>query len=118
MDWLLNHDLSDLFRTGAIALLPVVLICVILRGVARMKAEGKDDEQELPADANQPRATVWARVVSRQCYRRTWFVTFEVESGERMTLPYDIFPLPNMGEEGMLTLQGARCLDFERLSSN
>ena len=79
------------------------------------KAAGRNGEQvERPDDASQARLTVWARVVGRQCYRRTWFITFEVENGEHIMLPYYAQPLPEICEEGTLTLQNGQCVSFER----
>jgi len=74
-----------------------------------------------------PRLTVGAKIVDkRQQYRRgsgssmghTWyFVTFEVQSGDRMELETEEgeFGLLAVGDAGMLTFQGTRFLKFERI---
>ncbi len=112
MDLLLNQEL---IRTGVIVLLAALLIFVILRGLARAKTAERDDgQEERPDDADQPPLTAWARVVGRQFYRRTWFVTFETENGDRMTLPCYAYPVPEICEEGTLTIRNGQCVGFER----
>jgi len=74
-----------------------------------------------------PRLTVGAKVVSkRQHYRRgtqntmghTWYyVTFQLESGDRMELQVygEQFGLLIEGDRGNLTFQGTRYLSFDRI---
>ncbi len=84
---------------------------------------------------NSPRLTVEAKVVAkREHYSRhhhanagntgmhsststNYYVTFEVESGDRMELnvPGMEFGLLIEGDQGKLTFQGTRFLGFERL---
>lgn len=80
-----------------------------------------------------PRLTVLARVVSRRqevthharnmndgVYHTSsttrYFVTFQVESGDRMELQLDgsDFGMIAEGDEGRLSFQGTRFLDFQR----
>lgn len=80
-----------------------------------------------------PRLTVLARVVSRRqevthharnmndgVYHTSsttrYFVTFQVESGDRMELELDgsDFGMLAEGDEGRLSFQGTRFLDFQR----
>ena len=80
-----------------------------------------------------PRLTVLARVVSRRqevthharnmndgVYHTSsttrYFVTFQVESGDRMELELDgsDFGMLVEGDEGRLSFQGTRFLDFQR----
>lgn len=80
-----------------------------------------------------PRLTVLARVVSRRqevthharnmndgVYHTSsttrYFVTFQVESGDRMELELDgsDFGMIAEGDEGRLSFQGTRFLDFQR----
>ena len=78
-----------------------------------------------------PRLTVPASVVSKRTnfsshmhgtdsmhrtHSTTYYVTFEVESGDRMELHVDgrEFGLLVEGDVGMLTFQGTRYLGFER----
>lgn len=80
---------------------------------------------------NSPRLTVEAKIVcKRSDYRRTmhaknhvyegsrtnYFVTFEVESGDRMELELEghQYGLLVEGDRGRLTFQGTRFLNFER----
>ncbi len=80
-----------------------------------------------------PRLTVLARVVSRRqevthhtqnrgdgilhtSSTTRYFVTFQVESGDRMELELDgsDFGMIAEGDEGRLSFQGTRFLDFQR----
>jgi len=80
-----------------------------------------------------PRLTVLARVVSRRqevthhtqnrgdgilhtSSTTRYFVTFQVESGDRMELELDgsDFGMLAEGDEGRLSFQGTRFLDFQR----
>lgn len=75
-----------------------------------------------------PRLTVPARVVGKRDevhryrhdahmhYSSTYYVTFEVESGDRMELEVEgkESGLIAEGDSGMLTFQGTRFLGFER----
>lgn len=81
---------------------------------------------------NSPRLTVQAKVVAKRNHTSvhhhrhnththrttssTYFVTFEVESGDRMELQMDgcEFGLLVEGDEGKLSFQGTRYLGFER----
>ncbi len=81
---------------------------------------------------NSPRLTVPASVVSKRTsvsshmhsadsamhrtHHTTYYVTFEVESGDRMELHVDgrEFGMLAEGDIGMLTFQGTRYLGFER----
>lgn len=73
-----------------------------------------------------PRLTVEAKVVGRRQHRSggrdtgthtSYYVTFEVESGDRMELhvPHDQFGYIIEGDEGKLSFQGTRFLSFERI---
>lgn len=81
---------------------------------------------------NSPRLTVHANVVTKRNHTSvhrhnhnghshrttssTYYVTFEVESGDRMELQMDgmEFGMLAEGDEGKLTFQGTRYLGFER----
>ena len=86
-----------------------------------------------------PRLTVNARIVSRRVdthtmqqgiagdptgghgftytHLKSYYVTFEVESGDRMELsvPEEEYPYLAEGDVGKLTFQGTRYLSFERI---
>lgn len=77
---------------------------------------------------NSPRLTVPAVVVTKRTNvhrsggehhhtSTTYYVTFEVESGDRMELRMDgnEYGLLVEGDSGLLTFQGTRYLGFERL---
>lgn len=73
-----------------------------------------------------PRLTVDAKVVGRRQHRSggghntsahtSYYITFEVASGDRMELhvPYNQFGYIIEGDTGKLTFQGTRFLGFER----
>ena len=74
-----------------------------------------------------PRLTVEATVVGRRDHRSggshhhsahtTYYITFQVESGDRMELniPANEYGYIVEGDRGKLTFQGTRFLKFERL---
>jgi hypothetical protein len=71
---------------------------------------------------NSPRLTVDAKVIAKRTHvwgdhsRTDYFITFEVESGDRMELeiPDNQFGFLVEGDKGKLTFQGTRYLGFER----
>ena len=71
---------------------------------------------------NSPLLTVPAKVVSKRIYVRgehshtTYYVTFEVQSGDRMELRVDGDEYGMLVEEdlGLLSFQGTRYVSFER----
>jgi len=83
---------------------------------------------------NSPRLTVPVRVVDKRGHssggynhtththssHTSYYVTFEVESGDRMELrvPSSEFGLIVVGDEGTLSFQGTRFLGFERKYSS
>ena len=71
-----------------------------------------------------PRLTVEATVVGRRGHRSggdnahtSYYITFQVESGDRMELhvPSHAYGYIIEGDKGKLTFQGTRFLGFERL---
>lgn len=96
-------------------------IFVAVRGLSRWKHNN-----------NSPRLTVAARVISKRTeygrnahchssstyhhYYTNYFVTFEVDSGDRieLCLPGEDYGLLIEGDLGSLTFQGTRFLSFER----
>ena len=69
-----------------------------------------------------PRVTAQAQVVTKRTHVRgdhahtTYFATFQFESGDRLELqiPRDRFGYLVEGDQGKLTFQGTRFLDFLR----
>lgn len=69
-----------------------------------------------------PRLSVEATVVTKRTQVRgdhahtTYFATFQFESGDRleMQIPHDRFGYLVEGDEGKLTFQGTRFLEFQR----
>lgn len=75
-------------------------------------------------DNASPRLTVEAQVVAKRPYfrrsndhgRTTYFVTFQVESGDRFELrvPDNEYGMLIEGDRGVLSFQGSRYLGFQR----
>lgn len=106
------------------AVVPLLMLTIIGMAIFRSLKEWRHNE-------NSPRLTVQAKVVSKRSdYRRTmnagmhghrgsrtnYFVTFQVESGDRMELRLEgnQYGLLVEGDNGKLTFQGSRYLGFER----
>mgnify|MGYP003305936539 CR=1 FL=1 len=106
-------------------IVPILMFVIIGMGIIRTFREWHHNE-------NSPRLTVEAKIVcKRSDYRRTmnsrkhhysgsrtnYFVTFEVESGDRMELELQghEYGLLVEGDKGKLTFQGTRYLGFERM---
>ncbi|MBQ2855458.1 MAG: DUF2500 domain-containing protein [Oscillospiraceae bacterium] len=104
---------------------PVLMLVIIGLAVIRSLKEWHHNEKS-------PRLTVEAKIVGKRSdYRRTmsgknhvhrhsrtnYFVTFEVESGDRMELELrgHEYGLLVEGDRGRLTFQGTRYLGFERM---
>ena len=98
------------------ALFLVVFISIIVKGIG-----------EWNKNNHSPRLTVPATVVAKRTnFRRSagehhhtstsYYVTFQVESGDRMELHMSgsQYGLIVEGDQGILTFQGTRFLDFQR----
>lgn len=107
------------------AIVPIMAFTILGIGLVRTVKEWHRNE-------NSPRLTVEAKIVcKRSDYRRTmntrvrghrnsrtnYFVTFEVESGDRMELELQGYQYGLLveGDRGRLTFQGTRFLNFERM---
>jgi len=102
-------------------LIPILMLLIIATQLIRSITQWNKDNHA-------PRLTVPATVVAkREDYRRrkngnhtshrTWYyVTFQVESGDRMELQLqgNEYGLLVEGDRGNLTFQGSRYLGFER----
>lgn len=96
-----------------LAIVIVFFIVTIIKGISQW---GKNN--------NSPRLTVEAVVVARRDHvthhdnhhSTSYYVTFEVESGDRMEfhVPHDEIGYLVEGDHGKLTFQGTRYLGFER----
>ena len=108
------------------ALFPIFFIIVFVLVIGTFIAViGKSAARGIKNNAS-PRLTVEARAVSRrEDYRHhsgnmtgwtDYYVTFEVESGDRMELQLDgeQYGLIVEGDQGRLTFQGTRFISFER----
>lgn len=114
------------FGSGIFGVMFGLVFCIVIgmfivnavRGIAQW---GKNNAS--------PRLTVAAKVVAKRSHAshhhdanghhhtsHTYYVTFEVESGDRMELRMSgrEFGMLVEGDEGMLSFQGTRYLGFER----
>lgn len=96
----------------------LVVFGMVIFGIIRSIREWNDNNHS-------PKLTVEARVVGRRQHRSggrntsghtSYYITFEVESGDRMELnvPVSQFGYIIEGDTGKLTFQGTRFLSFER----
>ena len=116
----------NLFPIFFFIVFAIVIGTFIVTGVRSLKQWNHNN--------NSPRLTVDARVINKRTqvgYRRhrgasdhyhthsytNYFVTFEVESGDRMELQVtgEESGLMVEGDQGQLTFQGTRFLGFERV---
>lgn len=113
-------------------LFPIMFITVFVIVIGSFVATGVKGISEWNKNNNSPRLSVHAKVVTKRNHTgvhhhnhnghshrttsSTYYVTFEVESGDRMELQMDgcEFGLLVEGDEGKLTFQGTRYLGFER----
>ena len=113
-------------------LFPIFFIVVFVFVIGTFVATGAKSFRQWNRNNNSPRLTVQAKVINKrtQMGRRhhhhdnhthsynytNYFVTFEVDSGDRMELEVsgEESGLMIEGDTGMLTFQGTRFLGFER----
>lgn len=107
-------------------LFPILFITIFLVVIGTFIAVGVRGAKEWHSNNQSPVLTVEAQVVSRRqnvSHHRdsgssTWYyVTFQVESGDRMELSMSgrEYGLLAEGDRGRLTFQGTRYLGFERV---
>lgn len=114
-------------------LFPVMFITVFVIVIGTFIVTGVKGISQWNKNNNSPRLTVQAKVVAKRSdmsvhrhrhstghtHRSTstyYYVTFEVESGDRMELQMDGFEFGMLveGDAGKLSFQGTRYLGFER----
>lgn len=112
---------------------PILFLIVFVIVIGTFVATGVRSFSTWNKNNNSPRLTVPTRVINKRTqvgYRRhrgtsdhyhthsytNYFVTFEVDSGDRMELEVtgEESGLMIEGDEGLLTFQGTRFLGFER----
>lgn len=121
MGWLGYSLIDSLFPIFFLIVFLFILGIFISTFVASFKQRRKDDKS--------PRLTVEATVVAkRQDFRKhsgdsmlhytNYYVTFQVESGDRMELEVEgrDYGFLVEGDKGKLTFQGSRFLRFERIA--
>ncbi|WP_234122538.1 DUF2500 domain-containing protein [Clostridium hydrogenum] len=118
-----GFDVYQFFFIGIIALIFIVLIISIMKGIITWNYNN-----------SQPRLTVNAKVVARRenvsshtqfdennmsnvNSNTSYFLTFEIESGDRMEFKVKSNEYAMIAEQdrGRLTFQGRRYLKFERM---
>jgi hypothetical protein len=104
------------FIFGAVFLIVIgTFIFVIFKNISQWSNNNKQPQLTVPADVKTKRSRVSGGSNDTSA-RTTYFVTFEVESGDRMELqvkPGDYGQLVE-GDTGDLSFQGTRYLGFER----
>ena len=110
-------------------LFPIMFITVFTIVIGTFIVTGVNAIGRWKKNNNSPRLTVPAKVVAKRNHTgvhhhrhghrttsSTYYVTFEVDSGDRMELQTDggEFGLLVEGDTGKLTFQGTRYLGFER----
>ena len=106
--------ISILFPITFLATFGLVFGTIVSTMIKNGKLNRKND--------NSPRLTCEATVVTKRTKvmgdhsRTTYFATFQFESGDRLELeiPRDRFGYLVEGDNGKLTFQGTRFLDFQR----
>lgn len=110
MDWVFN-------------IFPILFLAVfgLIFGtaVSTMVKNGRQNRE----NNNSPRLSCEAVVVAKRTKvwgdhsRTTYFATFQFESGDRLELeiPHNQFGYLVEGDKGMLSFQGTRYLNFERM---
>ncbi len=95
-----------------------VTIISLRRGIKAERRNDKSPRLTVRAKVAAKREHVWynRRTSSRMSGRSEYFVTFEVDSGDRMELSVDgaEYGMLVEGDSGSLTFQGTRFLNFER----
>lgn len=106
---------------------PILFLIVFLSVIGIFVGTFVSSFKQRRKDDRSPRLTVEAAIVAkRQDFRKhsgdsmlhytNYYVTFQVESGDRMELEVDgrDFGMLVEGDKGKLTFQGSRFLNFER----
>ena len=117
MSPLFGYRMSELMFSMSFVLILGVFVMILVRGI-----------REWDKNNHSPRLTVPAQVVSRRTHvsrhganghRHTstsYYITFQVDSGDRMELRVDgrEYGMLVEGDRGDLSFQGTRYLGFER----
>lgn len=110
------YEMMNLYKTvffAAFFLIVTMMAFMIWRGMWQINRNNKAPVNSVNAKVSGKRM----EVSGHQAGASTWYyVTFEEENGERRELCVsgEIYGLLAEGDEGVLTYQGTRYLDFER----
>jgi hypothetical protein len=112
-DWI--FDFGPMFMGVIFVLVIGTFIFVIFKGIGQWSHNNNQPQLTVPADVKTKRSNVSGGANDTSAHT-SYFVTFEVESGDRMELqvkPQDYGQLVE-GDKGNLSFQGTRYLGFER----
>ncbi len=112
-----GFDLFSIMFTVVFVLVTGMIAVTIFQGLRTWNRNSKSPRLTVPARVIGKRDEVHRRRHdSHLHYHTTYFITFEVDSGDRMELQVagQDSGLIVEGDSGMLTFQGTRFLGFER----
>ncbi len=109
---------GPIFIAGVFILVIGVFIFIIVKSIGQWSANNNSPELTVPAEVVTKRSETSGG--SGDSSASTWYyVTFQVESGDRMelTMKGSAYGMLAEGDLGMLTFQGTRYLGFKRVRS-
>ncbi len=112
-----GFDMFSIMFTVVFVLVTGIFVVTIVKGIMQWSRNNASPRLTVPARVIGKRDEVHRRRHdSHLHYHTTYFITFEVESGDRMELQVQGTEsgLIVEGDSGMLTFQGTRFLGFER----
>ncbi len=112
-----GFDMFSIMFTVVFVLVTGIFVVTIGKGIMQWSRNNASPRLTVPARVIGKRDEVHRRRHdSHLHYHTTYFITFEVESGDRMELQVQGMEsgLIVEGDSGMLTFQGTRFLGFER----
>jgi Protein of unknown function (DUF2500) len=112
-DWI--FEFGPIFIGVIFVLVIGIFLFAIVKGISQWSHNNKQPQLTVPADVKTKRSRVSGGANDTSAHT-TYFVTFEVESGDRMEFqvkPQD-YGLLVEGDKGHLTFQGTRYKGFER----
>lgn len=116
-DWFFNfmEGAFPFFFFGIFALIVLVILSAVIGGIVLWNKNNKSPKLVVPAKVVSKRTKVSGG--SGDSSSSTWYyVTFQVESGDRMELPVNgnDYGLMAEGDQGKLAFQGTRFQGFDR----
>jgi hypothetical protein len=92
-----------------------IFIFTMVKGLTQYAANNEKPIETVPARIIGKRPHTWGGAGDTSAHT-SYYVTFEVESGERIEIPVqdNFYGMHVEGDTGMLTHQGTRMMSFER----